>query len=139
MGYGFSPLLVYGVMEKKNSSCIDGEDLEALYIESYATEVNKGYAMEIVYGCNVALDQYKTGASFEGKEQVESFAEKFAHLFKSPKPEFFLVLRGDFEVSNYYKLDEDAVNKLSALMDKAREKALEKETQGKAKKSKRSD
>jgi hypothetical protein len=82
---------------------------------------------------------------FKGKEEVDSFAEKFADLFKSQKPEFCLCLRGDFEVSDYYNLDKVAVQEQEALLEqieKAKEEeeeALKKATQGKAKKSKVSD
>jgi hypothetical protein len=139
--------------EQKDYSCIELSDLEMLDIDAFATEVSKGYAMDIVYGCVVELEEYKTGAIFKGKEEVDSFAEKFADLFKSQKPEFCLCLRGDFEVRDYYSLDEDAVRQQHARLkekSKAREeeealieisKAREEEealTQGKAKKSKAS-
>ena len=146
MGYAaFTPTLVYGVKEQKDGSCIDVEDLEMFGVEGFATEVNKCFAMDIVYGCNVELDEYKSGSIFKGKEEVDSFAEKFADLFKSQKPEFCLCLRGDFEVRDYYNLDKVAVKEQEALLEKKekaeeeKEEALVKATQGEAKRSKVSD
>ena len=137
MGYGNEPRLVYGVKERRNSACILCEDLGSDHIMAFATEVSKGYAMDIVYGCVVELDDFKTGAVFEGKGEVDSFAEKFADLFKSPKPSFTLALSGDFEVRHYYNLNEDAVKEYKALLVGGQGKSLGvKETQGKTKKRK---
>jgi hypothetical protein len=108
MGYGeATPQLVYGVEEMDWDSCITSDDLEPLDIEAFAIACSKGYAQGIVYGCTVTLAEHSTGAVFDGKDQVDRFAEKYASYFKSAKPDFFLCIRGDFEVRDYYDLDSD--------------------------------
>lgn len=114
----YNPELVFGVYEPSDDAILSEDVIFSYYVDYYAEEVVRNFAINIIYGVSCTIDQVRNmnqkdidaamldpGHSFS---KVKRFVDELRALgveFEDPK--FILCVSGDYELEqNEYNLEE---------------------------------
>ncbi len=94
----FDPLLIYGTKEPTREKVIDDDYVSEKGLSTYASDVVRGFAGNVIYGESITLEQFekhiKTG---RGLAKVMKKVDNFAKRHKLPAPTFMTGLSGSVE------------------------------------------